>query len=326
MLGGENILLELTYKLTYYFEHIQARAGIKRKISAIVYLLSLRFVNLVMPLIYKCTFRRHHIKAKISPNDKRRIIVSLTSFPARIDHVWLCVESIFRQSVKPQMVILWLSERDFDGLNSLPSRLLRQQTKGLTIRFCDDLRSHTKYYYSFKEFPEDLIVTMDDDIFYPKETIQNLIKLHTRYPTSIACNRGHVIKLDKNDAVAPYEQWDTDSFVTNPSRVVCPTGVGGVLYPPQSVNEEVFNKYGIRNLCLLADDLWLKVMSLKNNTSVAKAESFPTKLFTIIPSQRESLAKVNIGQNKNDDQLKAVLDYYGIKLAQLLREAYLVKC
>lgn len=86
-----------------------------------------------------------HPSDKIGITVKKReqkIIVSLTSFPKRIDTLWITIETLLRQSMKPDEIILWLAEEQFNGIDSLPKALLEQQKRGLTIRFCDDLRSH----------------------------------------------------------------------------------------------------------------------------------------------------------------------------------------
>ena len=38
------------------------------------------------------------------------VIISLTSFPARLDTLWQCVESLKRQTVRPEKIILYLSK------------------------------------------------------------------------------------------------------------------------------------------------------------------------------------------------------------------------
>ena len=115
---------------------------------------------------------------------EQKIIVSLTTFPKRIDSVWITIETLLRQTVKPDEVILWLAKQQFDDLNVLPQKLLDLQRRGLTIRFCDDLRSHKKYFYVMQEYPKDIIVLVDDDMFYPKDTINKLIKMHKKYQYS----------------------------------------------------------------------------------------------------------------------------------------------
>ena len=101
------------------------------------------YYNLFIPKYYKKMQSKRGYK---ETKNKPRIIISLTSFPKRIDIVWITIESILRQSQKPDEIILWLAEEQFQGIDSLPKSLLELMERGLTIRFCDDLRSHKKYY------------------------------------------------------------------------------------------------------------------------------------------------------------------------------------
>lgn len=281
-----------------------------------IYMFLSFFVNVIMIIYYRMTFHKHRLeKATHGAGEREEIIVSLTSFPGRIDQIWICIESIFRQSMKPDKIILWLADSQFSDINSVPERIKAQQKKGLTIRLCDDLRSHKKYYYAFKEYPEDIIITLDDDVYYPTNTVEKLVKMNREYPECICCNRGHLIKYKTNGQVASYKQWlKGKESIFYPSLQICPTGVGGVLYPPNSVDKEVFNKKSIKDLCFFADDLWLKAMSLKANTKVMKTMSFPDPLFTVRSSQKESLAKVNVIQDKNDEQFKAILEMYSSEM------------
>lgn len=117
--------------------------------------------------------------------EKKRIIISLTSYPKRIGDVWITIETLLRQTVKPDMIILWLADTQFNGIESLPKKLIDLQKSGLTIRFCKDLKSHKKYFYTMQEYPEDLIILVDDDMFYPYDMIEKLLKLHYEYPQDI---------------------------------------------------------------------------------------------------------------------------------------------
>jgi len=305
-------MVDVLYKLNNKLLNQNTDTKLKRKIRNGIFLLSLKLTNVVQPLIYSIQFNKYKLDDKeIKGKRGRKVIISLTSFPARIDFLWLCIESLFRQSVQPDRIILWLANSQFDGVESLPKRLLEQQKKGLIIKFCDDLRSHKKYFYSFKEYPSDVVITVDDDVFYPSNAIEKLIELHRIYPNAICCNRGHVIKLSKNNQIAPYEEWVNNNVkIEKPSLLLCPTGVGGVLYPPDSVHEEVFNEKNIKDLCFFADDIWLKFMSLKKRIKVVRSTDFPQALFTITPAQKESLAKINVDNGKNDEQLKNLIDYY----------------
>ena len=78
-----------------------------------------------------------------------KMIVSFTSFPARIHVVYKTLSSIYEQTMLPDKVILWLAKPQFPNLDAdLPESLLAYKKLGLEIRWVDeDIRPHKKYYY-----------------------------------------------------------------------------------------------------------------------------------------------------------------------------------
>ena len=95
---------------------------------------------------------------------QEEIIVSLTTYGARFYDVYLTIESIMQGTIKPNRIVLWVSEELKS--TTLPIVLARQIERGLEIRYRRDLRSFTKLLYSLKEFPDATIVTIDDDVIY----------------------------------------------------------------------------------------------------------------------------------------------------------------
>ena len=47
-------------------------------------------------------------KQGIRKNGEDKVIVSLTSYPARFDTIHLCIKSLMYQTIKPDKIILWL--------------------------------------------------------------------------------------------------------------------------------------------------------------------------------------------------------------------------
>ena len=304
-------MLRFLYALN--FSLVRKKTGSSNILWKLKYLFLRKVANIFVNFYYKFPCKKIGIN-KIDNRDKK-YIVSLTTFPGRIDVVWIAIESLLRQTFKPDMIILWLAKEQFNGLEDIPDEILKQRERGLTIRFCDDLRSHKKYYYAFKEFSEEVIITVDDDVIYPKNTLEVLVDLHKKYPNCICSNRAHVITKSKDGLIDSYNRWiNNPRGFQGPSNLLCPTGVSGVLYPPNSVDREIFNKESIKSLCFYADDLWLKIMSLKKSTHVVKSASFPDDLFTIEASQNESLGSKNVTENKNDEQLQAILKRYDVSL------------
>ncbi len=82
-----------------------------------------------------------------------KVIVSLMSYPARIDLVASVLETLYAQTQKPDRIILWLAEEQFPKREEdLPGELVEDVISGkLDLRWCDDLGSHKKYYYAMQE-------------------------------------------------------------------------------------------------------------------------------------------------------------------------------
>ena len=237
------------------------------------------------------------------------IIVSLTSFPARIDKVWITISTLFNQTLKPKRVILWLAEEQFPGKEKdLPNSLVNQKKRGLEIRFCDDLKSHKKYFYAMKENPDDVIVTVDDDMLYPENMLEQLWKSYKKKPDTVICQFAHRITLDEKENIKPYQEWESCyGENTNPDNMILPVGCGGVLYPPHCLDERLFNKEQIKSLCPQMDDLWLKCMAILKGTKAAICKEGSLIYFDVTGTRKSGLQHVNAGQNKNDEAMVLIL-------------------
>jgi hypothetical protein len=140
---------------------------------------------MILPVYFRCT--RNNPKYALHPSGRsQQVIVSLTTFKTRVPEIWKVIESLLRQTVQPDRIILYCQ---MDNLAALPQELLNQRERGLEIELCDDsLRSHTKYYYAFKQHPEDIVITVDDDMFYQSDLVETLLKFHEQYPNAIIAN------------------------------------------------------------------------------------------------------------------------------------------
>lgn len=269
-----------------------------------------KFFTIVANIVIRLqiVFDRKSTRAVSEDSD---IIVSLTSFPARINKVHITVYTLLNQTIKPKKIILWLAENQFNAKESLPKKLLKLEKRGLEIRFCsEDLRGHKKYFYTLKEYPNDKIITVDDDLIYPKYTFEKLIAKSKEFPNCIVCNRGHEIVFNK-EQVLPYNMWRTEATdINTPSNLLCPTGCGGVLYPSKCFHSDILDLKSIKELSLNADDLWLHAMAIRNGTLAVYTDGFPQWLFIVRGSQEKTLAQVNVHGTGNDDVIKNITEKY----------------
>jgi hypothetical protein len=270
---------------------------------------SIRLIaNFTLPVYFILTQSKKRYSLKPVTSSGNRVIVSLTSFPTRIKRVWLVIESLMRQTQKPDKIILWLSKEQFPSLNKLPKNLLKLQNRGLEIRLCDqDLRSHKKYYYAIQEFPDDIIITVDDDVFYHSELIEKLVSLHVKFPNCVCANScSEILISDKQ--IQPYVSWKQHIIAENPDDKLFPIGLGGILYPPKVLNPVVLNSKVFLNICPLADDLWLYAMTKLENNKAVKT-NYNSIYLPVMNYKNTTLSIANTTQGMNDKQLVAIRDF-----------------
>ncbi len=127
-----------------------------------------------------------------------QLIVSLTSHPARINYVSVAINTILRQRLKPDRVILWLAEEEFKNKEAdLPDNLLSLKELGLEIKWCENLYSYKKIIPTLRECPNDIIVTADDDLYYAEDWLESLYNAYLKNPENIYVRRAVKVEVRK---------------------------------------------------------------------------------------------------------------------------------
>ena len=253
----------------------------------------------------------------LPPTDSgnKGIVVSLTTHGRRIHTVPFSIESLFLQTQLPNRIVLYLGKDEFSN-NSLPFLLQNQIKRGLEVRFVEDLGPYTKLLPALDEFPDSIIVTIDDDYLYPVDLIERLSKAHTEYPDAVCCCHSRIIRKKNNKELMPYDSFEMsfpeEDFL---SHNLLAEGFGGVLYPPGCFNDKVFDKDCINALSPHADDLWFKAMELIAGTSVlqvARGKDWFDSMTSEINVQDIGLSRYNIDNKGNDTQLKALFTHFDL--------------
>lgn len=261
-----------------------------------------KLANIIVPFWYCVTFT-----PRISQKDiKPKLVVSLTSFPKRICTIHLVIESILRQSLRPNKVLLYLSKEQFGDTvdeSNLPKRLLALQKKGLEIIMVDgDLRSYKKFYYAFKDYPDSLVVTVDDDIIYNTDLIRTLFE--AKGENNVTANLARIIAKDKSGNLMPYSEWKLDDNPVNNHIII---GAGGAMYSPRLMYKDVLNVELFMNLAPKADDMWLSAMARLNNIRILPT-GYANKFIAISIKHNESLYSENASQN--DVQIQSINEFF----------------
>lgn len=241
------------------------------------------------------------------------IIVSLTTYGKRIYDVAFTIESIMEQTMKANKILLWL---DYSFQNkALPNSLNNLKNRGLEICFCEDLLSYKKVIPTLKKYPNDVIITIDDDILYDYDVLERLILSYLDNPSYIHCLRHHRMKFDKLGNLLPYMRWEFASKDDNLSFKNFFTSGAGTLFPPRSLDENVLDETTFLSICKFADDIWLNVMAMLKGTFTKQCYSRDKNSMEGVENesvQDIALANKNVTLGQNDIQIKAVFEKYGI--------------
>lgn len=244
--------------------------------------------------------------ADVVPRADARVIVSLTSYPARIRGVGETIKSLISQTRPADSVQLWLAVEQFPLREAeLPIDLLALREEGLEIRWCDDIKAHKKYYYAMLENPESIIITADDDVYYDPDAVKILMEAHERFPGTVCTRRARRIEFRDNGEAAAYAKWPLSSRVDEPSMALVATGVGGVLYPPHCMDKLLFDKELLKAACPNSDDLWLKTMQYLAGTETVLADT-AFRVNAVGDSQDTALYVVDQATSRNDKDVWAI--------------------
>lgn len=256
--------------------------------------------------------KRARFQYGIEVNSKRndKIIVSMTSYFNRFPTLALCLKTILCQTVKPDKIILYLTR---DDEKRLPPEIQNLKKYGLDILITDeDIKPHKKYYYAMKDFPNDIIITVDDDIIYDRRLIEKLLATHEKFPNYVIAGRAKKIDWTQK-RFKKYEDWALYDKEDTPSINLLATGVGGILYPKNSkMRGEMTNRDKIKEY-VSVDDLWLKAIEIINNVPTVLCDQIVEKRRIEIPSaQKNGLAQVNVALKNNDKYWAKLEDEYNL--------------
>lgn len=237
----------------------------------------------------------------------RGLVVSLTSYPPRYGTLLPTLQSLMFQTLRPDRLLLWLTRPDADGL---PQEVLALAGEGLEIRLCEDLRSYNKIIPTLEAFPDQIVVTADDDVYYWPTWLEELVTAHTSTGDPVICHRAHLIAQDSNGRPLPYGEWNQRRKSDMRSPLLLPTGVLGVLYDPRIFHADVTRRDLFTRLCPTADDIWLYWMH-RLNGSIPHLLRTRRRIIEWPGSQTAQLMRGNVREGGNDEAIAAMIRHYG---------------
>lgn len=112
-----------------------------------------------------------------------QIIVSLTTWSARINNIPVVLDTIFAQSLLPDKIVLNLAYNEV-----IPANVQTYiNNHDIDIYRTEDTKVYKKFLPTLKRFKDACIINIDDDLLYPNTMIEDFWETHLRYPNHPIC-------------------------------------------------------------------------------------------------------------------------------------------
>jgi hypothetical protein len=211
--------------------------------------------------------------------------------------------------VRPSAIHVWLSKEDRDLLDELLTN--RFSCYGVHFEICDNLGPHTKWLPMIERGYRRPFVICDDDIFYPRNWLESLIR-EDRSDAYVGA-RCHQIVYDANGFPAPYSQWKRDvDWNGHSSQNLFVTACAGAILYPDRISDKFRDRSLIMERCPRADDIWLKAAHAAAGIPCFKTRySFPC--LEIPGSFETSLLQTNVDDGGNDRQIASLRDLLALR-------------
>ena len=252
-----------------------------------------------------------------------QVVVSMTSFPEAIPYAEKTIPYILRGSVLPDKLVIYLTLSRFEGGRVPESlRLLCESNPIVEVRDrATDIGPYQKLVPALADFPEAVIVTIDDDIAYHRHMLRDLLRMHAEFPGAVLAHRAKRIKIGK-----PYRGWSKYRWYDFLLKRVydgplnLPTGVAGVLYPPHCLRADMLDPEIFTKIAPSTDDVWFWAAATAAGTPVIPVPFGRNKPRGLHKPKKLSLKTINFKgkTDRNASALEAILERYpeiGLKIS-----------
>lgn len=245
-----------------------------KKLKIIIYLLigtiGLIYLSIAILLFWIGPLETKTVKKNLTKYPLN-IVISLTTAQQRINKIKPTIESILRQSIQPNKIYLNIPNQ-LNNKYILPNWLTKEPS--VIINRTKDYGPATKLIPTLEQErdPNTIIITLDNQIFYPKHIVRDLIKQYL--PDT------HKINYKKNSAITgigliilfgpTFEPIQT-KMIAGDRPSISVVNLGGVAYKRSFFNDDIFSlPDNMPTTCILSDDLIISAYLFTNNISIVK--------------------------------------------------------
>ena len=223
------------------------------------------------------------------------IVVSLATYSGRLPRLEKTLPYILNQTLPYDILLINvqddISDEEFLKFESLSKHDSRIIVKKRPAKW----RSFNKFIHAYKEYKDHTIITVDDDICYPKHMISTLFDTHIRHPNTIMAHELNPIDIDRSSgkiinrmaADIKLRQTCFNKYLT-----------GCCLFPPNIFDDCIDDLSDFDEFMKITnathDELWLWIHStIKGIPVIGLDYTWTFDLDGAIPSDEKSLCRIN---------------------------------
>lgn len=218
-------------------------------------------------------------------------IVSLTTVPGRINNIKPTIVSLLRQRLAPKEIQINIGADYFAGA-PVPEFLTGLRTVKV-FKEAKDCGPATKYLYTLKRVePRQLIVVLDDDMYYPDTLIEDLVRADKKFNGQAAiCING--LRVPKS--LHSFDRESDREIKIGIKRVAIVEGCGGYTLRASYFSTDLFDLNGAPKRAFFDDDFWVSGHLSRNNIAKyqiagrKKRKSLVNTIESAIGGDREAL-------------------------------------
>ena len=193
-------------------------------------------------------------------------IISLTSYGKRLLYIHrVCIDMI-KQPIKKIVLTVYKDDLRYLVSNGEMMQLIQKGYVEVILSHFN-LKNHLKYYVTMNQYPNDIIITIDDDRIYPKDFVDILMSSHRKMPECVISNC--CVFFDPHKEIIHFRYTDR-VFDTNSHKDAMAEGFAGILYPP-NFGKNLQKYYPLiksDNAILKNDDIFLHYYELNEGYEV----------------------------------------------------------
>lgn len=241
--------------------------------------------------------------------NKDTLIISMTSFPPRINAAAKAWNSVLMQNVDRNLYhcVLVLCDKEFPNKEQdLPNELRLLIDNGLieVIWYPNNIRSHKKLIPTLKKYPNNPILVIDDDMLRPAGWLECFMADHAAHPNDIIA--GMIAQYIENNRFRMY--YHSPLGNTNFGQIVPngrpANGRGGTLYPPNTFTDErFFDEDLFMKLTPTSDESWQFYFNHFEHKNV-RLISKPLNVSMFIKGTQEQATALSWYNHSNDNYNK----------------------